>query len=201
MDHSKRIHTMVLCALLIAIGCLIPIISPIKVMIPPASFTLASHVAIMVAMFVSPVVAVATAIGTTVGFFLYGFPFPIVLRALTHVIWAFAGAWYLKKYPQALTSIWKIVMFMIGIGIIHSVAEIVVSIPFYFGTSANDFAYMIFGLIGAGTMIHSCVDFVLSVIVWKILVRNPSISGCANVKEIVMKVDTTKKSAPLSNID
>lgn len=190
MDTSKKIHTMVLSALLIAVGTLIPIISPIKIIIPPASFTLASHVAIMIAMFVSPFVAVATALGTTLGFLLYGFPFPIVLRALTHVIWALAGAWYLKKHPNALTSIWKIFVFMLVIDTIHSFAEIAVSIPFYFGSNANNFVYMIFGLIGVGTFIHSSVDFILSVAAWKILVRNRSISSCSNIKEISMKVES-----------
>lgn len=44
MSQSNKIHTMVLSALLIAVGILIPIISPIKVILEPMSFTLASHV-------------------------------------------------------------------------------------------------------------------------------------------------------------
>ena len=47
MSHSNKIHSMVLSALLIAVGILIPILSPVKVMIEPMSFTLASHVAVL----------------------------------------------------------------------------------------------------------------------------------------------------------
>ena len=49
---------MVLAALLSAIGILIPIIMPFKITIEPASFTLASHVPMFIAMYISPVVAI-----------------------------------------------------------------------------------------------------------------------------------------------
>ena len=61
MSTTKKIHTMALSALLIAVGVVIPMFMPIKLVIPPASFTLASHVAIIVAMFVSPFVAITVA--------------------------------------------------------------------------------------------------------------------------------------------
>ena len=112
---------MVLSALLIAVGILIPIISPIKVILEPMSFTLASHVAIMIAMFVSPFVAVATACGTTLGFLLYGFPMPVVLRAFSHVVWAFAGAYYLKKHPETLNNVWKSLLYMLGVALLHGI--------------------------------------------------------------------------------
>ena len=37
-------------------------------------------------MFLSPEVAVIVALGTSLGFFIAGFPFVIVMRALTHLI-------------------------------------------------------------------------------------------------------------------
>lgn len=197
MDTSKRIHTMVLSALLIAVGILIPIISPIKVIVEPMSFTLASHVAIMIAVFVSPFVAVATAAGTTLGFLLYGFPLPVVLRALSHVIWAFAGAYYLKKHPETMTSLWKTILFTLSVALIHAIGEVVVAIPFYFGTSANSFIYMVFGLVGAGTIVHSCIDFIISVAVWKILIKNRSISSVANVKDVTLKIGNKKENISL----
>ncbi len=49
-------------------GVIIPMVMP-KIMIPPASFTLASHVPLFIAMFFTPGVAVAVALGTTFGFF------------------------------------------------------------------------------------------------------------------------------------
>ena len=54
--------------LLIALGVVIPMYSPVRIMLPPASFTLASHAVIFVAMFISPKVALAVAAGTTLGF-------------------------------------------------------------------------------------------------------------------------------------
>ena len=45
-------------------------------------------------------VAIAVSLGTALGFFMAGFPFVVVLRALTHVIWAYLGAQYAKKNPQ-----------------------------------------------------------------------------------------------------
>lgn len=188
MGQSKKIHTMVLSALLIAVGILIPIISPIKIILEPMSFTLASHVAIMVAMFVSPFVAVATAAGTTLGFLLYGFPMPVVIRALSHVVWAFVGAWYLKKHPETLNSLWKTVIFLLGVSCLHAVAEVLVAMPFYTGAANNDFIYMVFGLVGVGTLVHSAVDFIISVVVWKVLVKNRSIEAVSNVKEVRLHI-------------
>lgn len=62
-------YSMVVSALLCAIGTVIPIISPLKITLEPASFTLASHVAIFIAMFISPATALFVAVGTTAGFF------------------------------------------------------------------------------------------------------------------------------------
>ena len=183
MEANKRIHMMVLSALLIAIGILIPIISPIKVILEPMSFTLASHVAIMVALFVSPFAAVATALGTTLGFLLYGFPLAVVLRALSHVVWALLGALYLKKHPETLNSFWKTGAFMLGVAIVHAVCEVAIVLPLYSGQSLNTLLYTVFGLVGVGTIVHSSVDFIISVAVWKVLVRNRSISSISNVKE------------------
>ena len=70
MRAKTNTFTLALTGMLIAIGIIIPTFSPIKVIIEPASFTLASHVAIFIAMFISPQqVAVAVSLGTTLGFF------------------------------------------------------------------------------------------------------------------------------------
>ena len=84
MSQSKRkIQMMSITAMLIAVGVLIPMYSPVKIMLEPMSFTLGSHIAIMIAMFVSPLSALGVALGTTAGFYLAGFTLPVVLRALT----------------------------------------------------------------------------------------------------------------------
>lgn len=184
MSQSNKIHMMVLSALLIGVGVVIPMISPIKVIIPPMSFTLASHVAIMVAIFVSPFVAVATACGTTLGFLLCGFPMPVVLRAFSHIVWAFVAAYYLKKHPETLNSAWKTFVLMLAVALVHAVCEVLIVLPIYMGDTSIDFFYMMFGLIGVGTVVHSSVDFIISVAVWKVLAKQRSISSIANVKEV-----------------
>ena len=63
--HSVRHLT--IAALLIGMGIVIPMVMP-KIVIGPASFTLASHVPLFVAMFFSPGMAIAVALGTTFGF-------------------------------------------------------------------------------------------------------------------------------------
>ena len=100
-------------ALLTAIAIMIPMVMPIKVIIGPASFTLASHVPIFLAMFLSPGIALVVALGATLGFFVAGFPIVIVMRALSHVAFALAGAYLLKKNPdQTLGSVGKSQLFL-----------------------------------------------------------------------------------------
>ena len=57
MDIRKKTQFMTMTALLTAIAILIPIIMPFKIVIPPASYTLGSHIAIFIAMFLSPLMA------------------------------------------------------------------------------------------------------------------------------------------------
>ena len=163
-------------------------ISPIKIQVGPMSFTLASHVAIMIALFVSPAVAIAVALGTTLGFLLAGFPIVVVLRALSHVIWAGAGAYYIQKNTDLFKSPAKTLGFNLAIGLLHAIGEMIVVIPFYWGAGMDlqAFIYMVFGLVGLGTIIHSSVDFVISLVVWKVLSKNASIANIANVKTVYL---------------
>ena len=81
--RKNSVRKLTISALLIGMGVIIPMVMP-KIMIPPASFTLASHVPLFIAMFFTPGVAVAVALGTTFGFFLTT-PVIIALRALSCV--------------------------------------------------------------------------------------------------------------------
>lgn len=190
---NKNILRMVLSAMLIAVGILIPMISPIKILIEPMSFTLASHVAIMIAVFVSPSVAVSVAVGTTLGFLLAAFPMPVVLRALSHVVWACAAAYYLKKHPETLNSIVKTTGLIIGVGILHAMCEVIVVLPLYLGTmNTNEFIYMVFGLVGIGTIVHSSIDFVISIAVWKVICKSSEISSISSVKEVRLQLRSTE---------
>lgn len=164
MMTKNRIYKLTLTALLIAIGILIPLISPFKIMLEPASFTLASHVATMFAMFLSPTIAIAVAVGTALGFFLGGFPIVITLRALSHVIFASAGAYYLKHYPHFLDRTGQRWFFNFILGVLHALCEVVVVFFFYFGgqLTADWTLSTVFLLVGVGTVIHSMIDFIIS---------------------------------------
>ena len=72
MKSKTNTFQLALAGMLIAIGIVIPMFSPIKIIIEPASFTLASHVPVFIAMFISPMMAAAVALGTTLGFLLGG---------------------------------------------------------------------------------------------------------------------------------
>lgn len=187
MNTHKKIQTLTIAALLIAVGTVIPSFMP-KVIVGPMSFTLASHVAVMIALFISPSVAISVALGTTLGFLMAGFPFVVVLRALSHVIWAFAGSLYIQKNPNIFEKPLKALQFNLFIAILHAIGEMVVVIPFYWGAGMDvqTFCYMVFGLVGIGTIIHSSVDFIISLVVWKALSQNSSIAKISNVKKVYL---------------
>lgn len=184
MNTHKKIYTMMLSALLVAVGTVIPMFMP-KVVIPPMSFTIASHVAVMLGIFISPTVATFVALGTTLGFFVSGTPFIVVLRALSHVIWAFGGGLYIQKHPETFTSPLKSLSFNFVMSLIHALAEVIVVTPFYIGTmSVETFIMTVFVLVGVGSLIHSMVDFTISLMVWKVLSKNASIADISNVKKV-----------------
>ena len=167
---KNSVRHLTISALLIGMGIIIPLVMP-KIMIPPASFTLASHVPLFLAMFFSLGVAVAVALGTTFGFFL-STPVIIALRALSHIIFAVVGAWYLQKKPGIVLkdgkftlANWKFQGFNFVIGVIHSIAEMLVVSAFYFMGNMPDtyysegYFYTVFILMGIGGLIHSLVDY------------------------------------------
>lgn len=173
MKRNNKLNSMVTSALLCAIGIVIPIISPLKITMEPASFTLASHVAIFIAMFISPSTAAFVAVGTSIGFLISGFPIVVVLRAASHVVFALIGSFYLKKYPNTLNSFKSSQIYSFVIGVIHGLCEILVVIPFYFGNHmssgyyAKGFVTSVVLLVGVGTIIHSMIDFYLAQVIWK----------------------------------
>lgn len=183
---SRRLYELVVAAVLIAVGIVIPAFSPFKLILEPASFTLASHVAIFIAMFISPTVAVAVALGTTLGFLMGGFPIVIVMRAASHVVFALAGALALRHRPRLLDGLVPMLVFSALIAVVHAVCEVLTVIPFYFGQGLSagfynrGFLVSVILLVGVGTVVHSMVDFAIAVAVWKPLrkaVRWPTVSG------------------------
>lgn len=180
MNKKLNTKSIILSSLLCAIGIIIPMFSPIKIILEPASFTLASHVAIFIAMFISPSTALFVTVGTTIGFFLGGFPITVVLRALSHVLFVSVGSIYLMKNRNVIRSIKSSLGYSFVIGLIHAIGEVLIVIPFYFGSSLatgyydKGFVISVLGLIGVGTIIHSMIDFSLSVYIWNVLPKEVS---------------------------
>lgn len=186
MNRSNKVLHLTMTALLVAIGILIPAISPVKIPLGPAgSFTLASHVAIFLAMFISPFSATAVALGTTVGFWLAGFPFPIVLRALTHVVWAMLGAMWLKKHPATLYRPGASAVFCIVVAIVHAALETVAIMILFFSGSVVDNGGLwltVFLPVGVVTLIHSSVDYIISILVWRPISSLKSVRAITSVR-------------------
>lgn len=173
MKQKYKLQSMVIAALLCAIGIIIPMFSPFKILLEPASFTLASHVPIFIAMFLSPVIALSVALITGLGFLLAGFPLIVVLRALTHVIFAVLGAFILKKKNNILRSTNSAAVFAFLISLVHAICEVAVVTFFYWGNQMSEIYYnkgyliTVIGLVGIGTVIHSMIDFGIATLVWQ----------------------------------
>ncbi|EGO6563773.1 hypothetical protein [Enterococcus faecalis] len=192
---TNSVKRLTISALLIVMGIIIPMVMP-RITIGPASFTLASHVPVFIAMFISPVVAIAVSLGTGFGFFLSATPI-IALRALSHLIFAVIGAVILQKHPEILINKegkftllnGKLQLFNVGIGVIHSAAELVVVSVFY--TMGNlpgtyytaGFMYSIFLLMGVGGLIHSLVDFSIAYFLASTLSKHVDIPTFTEAKQ------------------
>ena len=171
MNTQKKTQFMTLTALLTAIAILIPLVMPFKIVIPPASYTLGSHVAIFIAMFLSPWMAIFVIVASSIGFLLAGYPIVIVLRAFSHIFFGTLGAFYLQKHPQTLDNKKSSLIFNFVLGLVHAIAEVFACIIFYAstGTDLKNMFYVLFVLVGFGTIVHSMVDYYLALAVYKAL--------------------------------
>ena len=171
MNQRSKVQIMTIAALLSAIGIVIPMVAP-KIMIEPASYTLASHVPIFIAMFISPYVAIAVAIISSIGFLMSGFPLVIVLRAFSHIAFATVGALILKKNGNLLNSFKTTAFFGLLVSLIHAIFEVAVVTIFYWGSGMSGAYYekgylvTVIGLVGIGTIIHSMIDYSIALAVW-----------------------------------
>ena len=163
-NRNQHIKKLTIAGMLIAVGIIIPMFSPVRIMIEPASYTLASHVVIFIGMFISPLMAVAVVAGTTIGFQLGGFPIVVVLRAASHVFFASIGAYYLHRIVKEPLSGVKARIFSFIIALIHALFEVAVVTVFFFGdvnplNIEQGFLTSIVLLVGLGTVIHSMIDY------------------------------------------
>lgn len=170
---KKRLLTtqqLALAAMLTALAIFIPLIMPIRIIIGPASYTLASHLPLFLAMFISPTVGAIASIGATIGFFTAGFPIIIVMRAASHLLFILIGAHYLKRSPHILHKRATRYTFSVFLNSIHALGEILV--VYILSVQSNlsiDYLYMLGGLIGLGTLVHGMIDFELSYTISSIL--------------------------------
>lgn len=176
MMNSRNVLQMVVAGVLCAVGIAIPMFMP-KIVLGPMSFTLASHVPVFLAMFISPLVAIAVCAGSTVGFFMSA-PLIIALRATSHLVFAFVGAWLLQRYPQIMEKNILMIALNVVLAFIHAVGEVVVVSPFFMGglnfnpdQLAAGYMTSVIVLVGGGTFIHSIIDFSLAFMLWKIIVK------------------------------
>ena len=181
MQKVRPVQQLTAAALLIAVGIVIPTFSPLKIILEPASFTLASHVAIFLSMFISPAVAGAVAVGTTLGFFFGGFPPVVVLRAATHLVFALVGSILIQRYPRLLATPAKTQIFSLLLGVLHAACEVIVVSAFYFGGNMGDLYYAkgyvgsVMGLVGLGSIVHSMADFGIALLVLRALSAQKSL--------------------------
>ena len=82
------------------------------------------------------------------------------------------------------------------IGILHGLCEVLIITPLYLnnGLSAANYdagyLYSIFTLVGLGTVVHSSIDFILALAVWRVLAKSSSVASISTVKKITLKKAT-----------
>ncbi|MHC3760517.1 hypothetical protein ACYKLA_01525 [Streptococcus suis] len=126
LSSKNSVKQLSISAILTAFAILIPLMMPIKIIIGPASYTLASHIPLFIAMFISPATAIFVALGSSLGFFLAGFPIVIVFRALTHLFFLTLGAVLVKRFPILMDSK-RFLLLGIGLNLLHGLGEYIVS--------------------------------------------------------------------------
>lgn len=184
---KNPVHQLTISALLIALGVLIPLFMP-RIVIGPASFTLASHVPLFVAMFFTPRMAVTVALGTAFGFLLTA-PFIVALRALSHLVFAILGSLYLQKQPQIVKQPRKFQLYSLVIAMIHATVEVLVVAGFLLLGGSAQAEYdrsmftILFGLLGVGGVIHSVIDYNLAFFITKTLSKAYEVPVFKKAKE------------------
>lgn len=152
--------------LLTALAIVIPMIMPVKVLMPPFTATLASHLPLIVSMFISPFSAIITALGSAIGFYVTMSPI-VAARAATHVIFTLAGAYMIRKHANAYLTI-LVTM------ILHSASDmlivyIIAGAAGMSGLLNNQAMGYVMWVIAIGTSIHHLVDYAIAIPIINIL--------------------------------
>ncbi|MDU6785983.1 MAG: hypothetical protein E6435_07100, partial [Veillonella sp.] len=103
----------------------------------------------------------------------------IVMRAASHIIFALMGAYYIKHHPGVLTGALSFVAFNLACAIIHAIGEVLACLLFYTTTTMPniDLIYVVFVLVGGGTIVHSLVDGYIALYIYKAI---PGLSKSGN---------------------
>lgn len=163
MKRNRAIQSLVLNAMLIALGIIFPIVLPGIRVEPFFSYTLASHVPLMVAMFLGPKSTVFVAVGTAIGFVFSTGNHLIVARALSHVVFATIGSLILMKNKSIVKKLPSRILFNVSLGAVHGLCEFLVIIPFVLDGLTMSFLGQMFLFLGLGTVVHSVIDFVIAI--------------------------------------
>ncbi|TVW04985.1 hypothetical protein AZK13_04300, partial [Streptococcus pneumoniae] len=104
-------------------------------------------------------------------FLMAGYPMVIVFRAFSHISFGALGALYLQKFPDTLDKPKSSWVFNFVLAVVHALAEVLACVLFYATSSTNveNMFYVLFVLVGFGTIIHSMVDYTLALAVYKVL--------------------------------
>lgn len=146
-------------ALLTALSVIIPMIMPVKVVLPPFSATLAAHTPLIIAMFISPMAALITSLGSGLGFLVTLGPV-VAARAAMHVVFAVVGAVMIQKHSNPI-------LVLIVTLILHSLSDMatvwVIDMLF---VSSDILKGQAMGavqvLLGLGTGAHHLVDYAIA---------------------------------------
>ncbi len=175
MKKTFTTKNMVITALLIAFGIIIPsAFGFLRVILPPAfTATLTAHVPIFISMFISPMSALFTAIGTAIGFQFSGLDLVVVVRAVSHIVFAVVGAYLIHKQHS-------IVLTGIVTAILHALFEAIVvyaflSLGWTQAQAGVSFMEAAFYVVGIGTFIHHIIDYIIAVIIIKALSKSGAI--------------------------
>jgi niacin transporter len=152
-----------LTALLVALAIVIPFAVFFKVIIPPFTATIGSHVPMFISMMLGPWAAAMVGLGSALGFFLNLGPL-VGARAAMHIIVGAFGAWMIDRGMS-----FKLVTVITAP--IHGLLEVLVVLPFV------DFnAYNLFIVTGVGTMLHHGADAVISYVMLKALTKTRTLN-------------------------
>ena len=179
--NKKRISVkdITIAALLTALALAIPMFMPFKITLEPIfSATFASHVPGILSMFAGPFAVVGTAVGSALGFFTTLGPW-VSMRAFSHVFFGLAGYKMLEKK-------WNIFTVILLTGLLHAAAEMIVGVISILvsGIPAGGIFKTLVITIGCGTLIHHCIDFAISLIIYYALKSARLLNTDVNFKSL-----------------